>query len=303
MKTVHSLLLLLIFPALLYAQAGKSGVSFLKLGTSAQGISMGDAMVAHVQGASATYYNPAGIRPGGEGNPGQIMLLHKEWILDTRTEFLGASVALGPSQAIGLSVNTTTVGDIEIRTRPGPADGTFDSRSYAVGFSYALRLSDQLVAGATGRYLYEKILVDQSSGFGIDLGVQYLTPLEHLRAGIMLANLGSMSEFRKEKSTLPSLLRLGGAYDGAWETLSSAYLIAADYQLVFPTGQSLVSLGGEMVFERVIAVRAGYVLGSEGRKFSTGVGLRYGIAALDYAFAPLTSDLGSTHTFSLFVDL
>jgi hypothetical protein len=164
-------------------------------------------------------------------------------------------------------------------------------------------LGERLVAGATGKYLYEKILVDQSSGFGLDLGVQYDTPIENLQAGIMVANLGSMSEFRAKKPTLPTLLRLGAAYGGLIETLSSSYLIASDYQIVFPTGQSLLSIGGEMKFEEVFAVRTGYVFGSEGRGFSAGVGVEYGIVGIDYAYAPLTSELGSTHTFSLYVNL
>ena len=82
-------------PSPLFAQAGGAGLSFLKLGTSAKGIAMGDAMSAHVTGSAATHYNPAGLpRSGEEGNPGQILLMHKEWIQDTRTEFLAASVVL-----------------------------------------------------------------------------------------------------------------------------------------------------------------------------------------------------------------
>ena len=106
-----------------YAQPGKSGLSFLKLGVSARGVSMADAMSAHVTGSPATFYNPAGISATQQANStSQLTVMHKEWIQDTRTEFLGASALLDEENAIGFSINSTTISDIEIRTRT-PDDG------------------------------------------------------------------------------------------------------------------------------------------------------------------------------------
>jgi hypothetical protein len=229
--------------------------------------------------------------------------MHKEWIQDTRTEFLGASAALGDGEAIGLSINSTSVSDIEIRTRPGLPEGTFTARSYALGLSYSRRISDLVGIGATGKFLYEKILVDEASGFGLDMGLQYQTPIEHLSAGVVIANLGSMSALRTESTTLPSLIRVGGAYSDSLRTISSEFTVAADYQMVFPGSQSIVAIGGEIIFQQAFAARVGYTLGSEGRTFSAGIGVKYGIASLDYAFAPLTSELGNAHTFSFLINL
>ncbi len=292
------------FSGRVYGQAGGSGLSFLKLGASARGIAMADAMSAHADGSAATYYNPAGLPPSNEvGNPGQILLMHKEWIQDTRTEFLAASVVLGPSQALGFSVNSTSVSDIEIRTRPGPPDGTFTTRGYAVGLSYSHKISEKVSAGITGKFLYEKILVDDASGIAFDFGAQYQSPIENLSFGAVLANIGSMSALRTESSTLPTLLRLGGAYGGNLESLSSEFLIATDLVVNFPASQILVGIGGELEFENTVALRSGYIVGSEGRGFSAGIGLKHGIVGFDYAYAPLSSELGTTHTFSLFVNL
>ena len=229
--------------------------------------------------------------------------MHREWIQDTQTEFLGASADLGSGQAIGLSINSTSVSDIEIRTRPGLPEGTFTSRDYAIGVSYAQQISANVDVGATGKFLYEKILVDEASGFGIDLGAQYKTPVEHLSAGLVIANLGGMSNLKNESTSLPTLARVGGAYSDSLPAFSSEFTLASDYKLVFPTSQSIVAVGGEIVFEKTLAVRAGYTFGSEGRKFSAGIGVKYGVVGLDYAYAPLASDLGNAHTFSLFVNL
>ncbi|MDH4071107.1 MAG: PorV/PorQ family protein, partial [Ignavibacteria bacterium] len=282
------------------AQAGGSGMSFLKLGTSAQGIAMADAMSAHVTGSAATYYNPAGLQPVAS-HSGEILLMHKEWIQDTRTEVLSAAAALSPSQALGLSINSTSVSDIEIRTRPGLPDGTFTSRNYAIGLTYAHRFSDHVVAGVTAKYLYEKILVDDASGLGFDIGVQYRPLVDGLSFGAVAANIGSMSALKTESSTLPTTLKLGGAFQGRLESLSSDFTLASDLQFITPASQTLLAVGGELLFEEAVAARAGYLFGSEGRGFSAGLGVRHGIVGFDYAYAPLTSELGSTHTFSLFV--
>lgn len=288
-----------LLPGTLLAQAGASGLSFLKLGVSGRGSSMADAMSAIVSGAASTYYNPAGLLNRADSTGAQLMIMHKEWVLDTRAEFLGASFPLNEEQAIGFAVNSTTVSNIEIRTRPGPVEGTFTSRNFSFGVSYARIFSNEICLGITAKFLFEKILVDQASGFAFDLGAQYRTPIENLFLGAALANLGSLNEMSKEKTTLPSLLRVGPAYRISIDDMRSNVTVASDVLHIFPEGKSYLNLGGELVFDRTISARAGYRFGSEGHNLSAGVGMNYGILGLDYAIEPLSTDLGSTHTVSL----
>src|SRR5512140_525899 len=197
----------------LFGQIGNSGMASLKLGVSGRGVSMGDAMSAIVQGAAATYYNPAGLLSSSqEGTATQLMFMHKEWIQDTRSEFLGAAMPLGQRSALGVSVVTTTVSDIEVRLRPGPPDATFDARNFSAGLSYAQGVGEDIRLGITAKFLYEKILVDESSGYAIDFGAQVKTPVENLTAGLAVANLGTMSKLESEKTSLPVMLRVGPAY-------------------------------------------------------------------------------------------
>lgn len=281
-----------------HAQAGKSGLSFLKLGVSGRSVAMADAMSASISGAAATHYNPAGIFTPAETS-GQILLMHKEWIQDVRSEFLGATVRLGEESAVGLSVNTATVSDIEIRTRPGTAEGTFSSRDYALGLSYARMLTDEFVVGATAKFLYEKIFLDESHGLAFDIGAQYTTSIENLKVGLALANLGSTNNLRSEKITLPSLLRVGPAYVLPFEETSSQLLLGSDLLYIFPEKKIYVNLGAEFLYNNLVAARAGYQIGSNGRGFAAGVGVHYDMFAVDYGFVPLSSNLGSGHTFSL----
>ncbi len=292
-------LLTLLGAVLAHGGTGSSGLTFLKLGVSGRSVAMGDAMSASVNGAAATHYNPAGL--GGREGTGnaELLFMHKEWIQDTRTEFLGACVGISDPVSLGFSVNTTTISGIELRTRPGPAEGTFTSRYLAVGVSGAYRVSETLSAGMSTRFLYEKILVDDASGIGVDLGLQYVTPLEGLSVGMVIANLGAMGNLRNESSRLPALMRAGGAFTLPVTALHGDFLIAADGLFIFPESRALLNAGAELSVEGIFMARAGYQAGSEGRGLSLGGGIRHGVLSLDYAFSRLNGDLGNGHTISL----
>ena len=296
-------LLLAASPRSLFAQAGQSGLAFLKLGTAGRGVGMADAMAASVDGAAATYYNPAGMLGGEATRTTEVLFTHREWIEDTRVEDLAGSVRVGENDALGFAVNSTTVGNIDVRTGPGEPTGSFTARNFAGGLSYARRVNDDLTLGASLKYLYEKILVDESSGYGIDIGAQYRTPVEHLTVGAAVANLGRMNSLRFEGSTLPSLIRVGPAYSFPIGEGTYNCLLAADFLYIFPEARSYLNCGGEFKFNNVLAIRGGYQFGSQGRGLTAGFGVRYGFVGLEYAFAKLSQDLGNAHSFSVLFSL
>ncbi len=279
------------------AFAGTSGLSFLKLGVSARAVAMGDAGSALLSGAPATYYNPAGLLQSSQGS--EFLLMHKEWLADTRMQFLGASTPLGENGALGFSFTHLTISSIEIRTKPGPADGSFTARDLAVGISYAQRISDDVTLGLTGKYLLEKIFVDNTGGIAFDIGGKWETPVENFVIGGVVANLGSMNALRNEKPRLPTLGRLGAAYANDISSLQSVYRIAIDLEQDFRASQSYVKVGGEIFYQELLALRAGYFAGADARGFSAGLGVVYDLFSFDYAYAPLLADLGNTHTLSL----
>lgn len=286
-----------------HAQAGNSGLAFLKLGIAGRAMAMGEATAGSISGAAATFYNPAGLVGTSSPFENQLMFMHKEWIQDTRTEFLGASIALGSMNSIGFSLISTTTSDIEIRTRPGIPEGTFTSRNFCLGASYAHALSDELTIGLTAKYLYQKILVDESTGFAFDIGGQYHTSIENLSIGAAIANLGSMGGLRSGSTQLPSLLRIGPAYAYDVEGLNARLTLGSDLLYILPERKSYVNAGGELMFNQAIAARLGYQFGSEARGLGAGIGIQHGIFKVDYAFNHVAADLGDAHTFSISLDL
>ncbi len=175
------------------AQSGETGLSFLKLGVGARSVGMGEAQAAIATDATAIYYNPGGL---AEASKTSVLVMHKEWIQDVRTEFLGVNIPF-EEFAIGIGINTTNTGDIQLRTQPGPSEGTFSSHDFAGSFSIARRIIPELSVGASFKFLYEKIFVDEASGVGFDVGALYKSPVEGLRFALVGSNFGSMGSLKE----------------------------------------------------------------------------------------------------------
>jgi len=282
--------------AQLFAQGGTTGMAFLKLGTGARALGMGEAYTAIAADPSATYYNPASLC---QASSPQILLMHKVWIQDVTTEYLAADARSG-AWALGLSINSTSVDNIDIRNAPGPAIGSFDSRDAAIGFSLGYSFTPDVSLGITGKYLYEKILINEASGVGIDLGALYQTPW-NIRLAASLANLGSMNELADDATILPRIFRVGGAYVTPVESMDGKLTFASDFVSITNESVSHVNFGLEFEYQKQFALRVGYETGYDTKNFSAGVGFAYSILRLDYAYVPFREDFGTTHTFSLIV--
>jgi hypothetical protein len=293
-----SALLLLLGSRELSAQAGSTGLAFLKLGVGARALGMGEAYTAIANDPAATYYNPGAL---SLTDASQFLLMHKQWIQDTRTEFFAAKTTMD-RVTLAVSLNSTSVDNIEIRDVPGPPVGTFTSHNAAIGASGAYRIDPDLSVGATVKYLYEKILVDEASGYGIDLGAVYRTPWE-IRLGLAVSNLGSMSALVLESSKLPTVVRFGAGYETALASIDATLSASADAVSYTGEGRTHLHAGAELDYKRTFAVRAGYQTGYEAKGVSAGVGITYDLLTLDYAFVPFGYDLGTTHTFSLKLEL
>lgn len=276
-----------------YAQSGTTGLSFLKLGISARSVAMGDAYTAVYGDHSASFYNPASLGFAGKN---EILLMHKNWIAETNTEYLGATI-LGNEVNAGISLLSTSVNDIEIRLIPGDPVGTFSARNISFGGTIAIRSSDNVSFGASGKMVYEKIFTDEATGYGIDVGALYKID-EHSAIGASILNIGSMSVLRAEPTKLPTSVRIGGSY--AMPVSDQFFVTAAmDGVKTLRDSGMHVHLGGEISYQELMYFRAGYQTGYEFHSLSVGAGVTYTSIRFDYAFVPFTGAFNSTHTFSL----
>lgn len=290
------LLILTFSTSLILAQsAGNSGLSFLKFGFGARNIAMADAGTAGSNDLTALHYNPAKLTLNDHN---EILFMHNEWIQDVRSEMLGVKTSIWVIP-FTFGFNVTTVSDIEVRNKPGEPESTFDANYFSASLSTAFNINDDISAGVTGKYLYEGLLADESSGFGFDIGVFYKIPLKNLTGSAVVKNIGSMSKLRNEKTKLPTEFRIGGDYDFDLGENKFDVISVLELQKYFDADNIHLNLGAEVFYDKLIAIRAGYQTGWESRGFTAGIGLRWGNLNFDYAFLPFKLGLGSANLFSL----
>lgn len=291
-----SVIIFFLLAGCLFAQndgSANTGLAFLKLGVTSRSIALGDAVVSTVNDASATYYNPAALFLGDNVN---ILFMHNQQILGIKTEFLGAKIRM-KKFALGFSINNTSVGEIQVREIPGASQDVFTAQNFAFGISAGYKINDMLQVGVTGKFLYEKIYVDNADGFALDLGGLYTK--DKLSIGAALANIGSMNELKNIATKLPLSVRFGASYLIDLKSITSGLRVSADGYKILDGGVFHANTGVEFTYKNFLSIRAGYQSGYEDKTLTTGIGIKYKAISLDYAFVPYKYSLGNSHTFTL----
>lgn len=276
------------------ANPGDTGLAFLKIGVGARAAAMGEAYVAVAQDPTALYWNPAGISVAPEL---EVHASHNEWISDVRYEFLGAVRGMR-GHAFGGYFSLLHMGELQGRDALGNPTGTFRAYDMAAGATYARRVFRSVEVGVTGKFLMESIQDYSASGYAVDLGMRYRTPVRGLTVAATATNIGTSMKFEQDSFVLPAAARLGAA----WRTrrLLEGVILAAD--LRFPNDNDAQGhVGGEIQVHEYVALRAGAKLNYDEEMGSFGFGVNYREYVIDYAFTPFTesSELGNVHRVSI----
>ena len=290
------LIIIIASTSLLAQSAGNSGLSFLKLGFGARNMAMGDAGAAASSDVTSLFYNPANL---SESSSNQIMLMHNEWIQGVRSEVLGAKTDIyGVPFALG--INVTSINDIPIRTQPTTDPiASFNAEYFFGSISTGFHVVDNISFGATIKYLYEGLYVDEATGWGFDFGLNYKTPIDGLRAVAVVRNLGSMNQLRNQDTKLPTEIRIGPNYQFQLPGNKIAIDIAAEFLKYTPTNDAHFNLGAEITYDNMIALRGGYQSNYISKNLTAGLGIMWGNLDFDYAFTPFQYGLGTGNTISL----
>lgn len=276
--------------------AGNSGLAFLKNGFGARNIAMGDLGVTSAKDVTALNYNPALLT---NYKSAQVSVTHNAWFDDVSSEMIGASFTMfNLPFAIGL--NTTSISELEFRTRPGDAESTFDVHYFFGSLSTAFNVIDDLSFGVTFKYLHEGLLTDNATGYGFDFGFHYITVIDGLNFGAAIRNLGSMNELKVEATKLPVDLRIGGEYNFEVANIHSDITLLGGFQKYLDTDDIHLHLGTEIFYKNILALRGGYMTGYESKGLTAGIGVLWNSVNFDYAFTPLSKyNLGTGHTISV----
>jgi len=294
-NSIKIILLLIGLSTLGYSQSGGSnGLSFLKIGSGARNIALGDNGAVFANDVSAIFYNPAQLK---SGNP-EIIFTHNAWIQDVATELLGVKFSLF-NLPIGIGINSTSIRGIEVHPNAGPAVATFSTHYFFGSLSTSFSLIENLSTGISVKYLYEDIFFDNAEGIGFDFGLYYKTPVENLFVSAVIKNIGSMNQLQKEATKLPAEIRVGPVYQYDLPQYNVSLQAGGEFQKYLAQNDSHISLGTEIVYNKMFALRLGYQTNYLSKDISGGLGLYWNQFCFDYAMTPFAYGLGQGQTISI----
>jgi hypothetical protein len=295
--------LLLSVPGFLFGQYNRPGstdAQFLKIGVSARGAGMSDAYLAVVEGADATYYNPAAM-PWLKKT--DVVFNHTSWFAGINHEFVAAAYNDEDLGAFGLSVTALGTDEMKVRTplQPEGTGETFYSANYRFGLSYARFLTDRVTFGLTMSYINMKLYQEFSAhAFSLNIAVMYLSDFRGFRFALEIADFGSSIQYVNESYPLPTNFKFGlgmNAIDGDNQKL------LVSFSAIKPNeGEPQAQAGMEWNFMNTFFVRGGYRFNYSAATYSLGGGVAFDLAGIgmraDYAFNNYTT-LGGSHRFGL----
>jgi hypothetical protein len=271
-------------------RVAQRGANFLEIGVGARARGMGDAYTGLASGASATFWNPAGLA-GVERFTVAFSYLDLYGDLDISHNFAAAVLPIfGGAAAVSyLGLNS---GDIPRTDEVNPGGGSqqagefFTFSSKAIGVHYGRRLTDRLQVGFSGRVISEGISQASVSWWGLDVGTMFNTGLYGISLAATLANIGPSARYeggvitarittdqafpfsvpiryKTSAYSLPTTFRFAvvSSLMGGPDALLAPggkhdFRIAAELNDAVDTDIQM-SVGGEYSFNRLIFLRAG----------------------------------------------
>ncbi len=309
----------IIFVALLcfamprYTAAQNSGVGyhgapFLKISPAARQVALGGAFTALTNDINVMRYNIGGL--GGLEHT-SFGINFNSWIDDTQQGNMAFGIPF-TFGAVGIDVQYFNEGRIlQVDEDFQATGGEVSSGDVMFGIGYGKFLHnifniENLTLGLGGafKYLNQSLAGESSSVSALDFGAQLHFP-QYLSLGASVQNYGFSSvKFDRWESPLPTTSRFGAAL--IFPIQKWTLLVSSDASWV--TKEKIkYQLGGELVVNRVFALRGGYKFNDASMsKWALGFGLYIPTEWLarsrmrfDYAYAPLTAFDQAAHRFSM----
>jgi hypothetical protein len=328
MKNSKYHIILSIFLSIIFGldKVGTSAAKFLSIGAGARSISMGGAFTSVAKDPSTMYWNPSGI---SRIDNIQLYIDHSDWLADINYDYLGLVFPIKGSRAVGLNFTSLSMPEMSV-TRYGEdkTGETFRAGSYAIGLTFAGKLTDRFSIGFNGKFIKEFISKSFSSTYALDVGTLFNTVYGPI-LGMSISNFGPKMQIggvdlltktddesnnpdinanlSTESFNLPLTLRFGIS-----DVLSlKKLLILWSIDAVSPTDNSeYVNIGLEMTLFNKIFFRTGtkgLFLKDREELFTIGGGLNIDLFSanniqIDYAYEVMKF-LNDIHKFSIVIPL
>lgn len=279
-----------------YDRPGSTDAQFLKIGVSPRGTAMGDAYIAVVQGAEATYYNPS-MLAWTKGT--DIVFNHNQWFAGINHEFAAVATNVDEIGVFGFSVTGLYTDEMKVTTplQPEGTGETFYAGNYRFGVSYSRFLTDRVSFGVTASYIHMSLYKDFTAGAGaIDIAAQYVSDFRGFRFGMQIVNFGSNIQYVNESYPLPTSFVFGFGIN-AIEMEDQNVLFS--FSAAKPNeGRPQAQTGLEWQFQNMIFLRGGYRFNHAVANYAFGGGVRLDVAGynirVDYSYSNFLL-LGAAH--------
>ena len=268
MKKLIFLTLLVVLGGTLRAQSAYSeigqnknfistGMPIILIAPDAISSAMGDAGVASTPDAYSAHWNNAKFA-FIEGSAG-IHTTYTPWLRklkvgDMNLFYLGGYYRINDRSTAAASLTYFTLGDIDMTDVDGQKINTLHPNEFAIDATYALKLSDHLSLGATGRYLRSdltnSVSIEDGGGWtstqaanslAADIGLYFqhdIDKSQEYALGLFISNLGaklSYSNDDNDKEFLPANLRFGGRYTNRIDDYNKISVLLDFNKLLVPT--------------------------------------------------------------------
>ena len=258
MKKIFLIIFVLASPLKSFADfnadaRGTTAADFLKLGVGARAGAMGNAYTAAADDATALYWNPAALTRISP-KAGSATLMHAPYVASSFFDYVGYAKNLSENASWGTSLQYFSAGSITQTDESGFTQGSFTPYDLALSVGGAHEF-ENFSLGLNLKYIRSQI-VSSASTFAVDMGVLSRPFLsQRLRLAAVASNVGGKLKYDKDSSRLPTVYRVGGAFQ-----MTKWWLIDTD--VVFPIDDSpYLAAGAEHLWpigrSWSIAARAG----------------------------------------------
>lgn len=248
-----------------YSETGQTnnfistGMPILLIAPDAVSSAMGDAGVASTPDIYSAHWNNAKFA-FIDGDMG-VSTTYTPWLRnlhvgDMNLLYLGGYYRINERSTAAASLTYFSLGDIDHTNSSGDIIGTLHPNEFAVDATYALKLTDNLSLGASGRFILSDLtngaMVEDGSGhtatnsaksLAADVGLYYETEAsrkETVALGMFISNLGaklSYSDDDNNKEFLPANLRIGARYTNVLDDYNKISILFDANKLLVPTPQ------------------------------------------------------------------
>lgn len=233
-----------------------TGVPFLSITPDARSGAMGDVGVATSPDANATHSNPAKLA-FLETDLG-FSASYTPWLArivsDMSISYLSGYKKINQEQALALSMRYFDLGDIQLTDNQGNPLNLVSPREFSLAATFAMKLSENLSAGLTGRFIHSNLMGGVSSGSsaGIakpgvsgaaDIAVYYTKDAvvngkdANISFGANISNIGAKISYLNadQADFLPTNFRLGTAYTTSLDPFNKLTFALDFNKLLVPT--------------------------------------------------------------------